>query len=76
MKIQSIQPNNIQNFSKRHTTNKAASITFLSDEQQKTPKKESKVKSFLCDVCIGWVLWDIIKEIYHAFSNSGKPPFP
>jgi len=44
MKIQSIQPNNIQNFSKMHATNKTASFAFLSDEQQKTPSKRKQSK--------------------------------
>lgn len=50
-------------------------ISFQGSDSEKEPKK-NKLKECLIDICIGWVAWDVIKELYHYFSNRGKPPLP
>lgn len=79
MKICSIQPNlRTDTITKSSCTNNYPKcLSFQSNEAtQAQARKKNKVKECFVDICIGWVAWDIIKELYHFFSNKGKPPFP
>ena len=77
MKVYSIQNRTISNsMPKSFGTNYyAKKRSFQGSDSEKEPKK-NKLKECLIDICIGWVAWDVIKELYHYFSNRGKPPLP
>ena len=77
MKIYNIQPSITSNTITKSSClkNYSKCLSFQSNESNQPPKR-SKLKECLIDLCIGWVTWDIIKELYHLFSNNGRPPFP
>ena len=78
MKIQNIQQHN--NIYKCKSEKK--NISFCSGNNNdegdyvQISKKKYKWYKFLLECCATWVVLDIIRDLYHFFSNNKKPPFP
>lgn len=81
MKINSIQNFEIPKSSqqKRIISFRAVEENSSDDDYVKISRKKYKMykrNKILLEICTTWVALDIIRDLFHVFSNKGRPPFP